>query len=114
MPKAPSSSARVNLRISDIKRSFAMQIVYHAFILVCAILTNLRPNLTSMIGTIGLGGFGVKANYSEAQNAWQKYQKDQRLLKDMVFVLKLKLDMAGDDPDRLKELENLLLEVANS
>lgn len=98
----------VKRRISYFKKLLAVQIGYHLFLLVCSILT-LRPNFVSMLGTLGLGGFGVKANSNEARAAWQTYMEEQRIIKDGSYIIHMKLDLAGEDPDRLKEVEELLM-----
>jgi len=98
----------INRQISEYWLSFVMQIVYYIVLLVCGILSNLKPTWNSILGSLGFSALGVKGNFNEAQKIWQKYQKDRRLLKHNISIIRLMLILAGDDPELLKEIVDLI------
>lgn len=100
----------VNPTVSDIRVSFAIQIVYHIALLIFGILTNLNPSLTSVIGTLGLGSLGIGANWQRLQKTVEKFQKDRRALKLSVTELRARYDLCAKNDERcLKDVIALLI-----
>ena len=99
----------VDPRISDITRSFKLQVAYHIALILFGVLANLKPSLTSVIGTLGLGSIGFGANFQAAREALEKYQKDRSSLRASVTALRVGIDLCSEDDEAcLKDVEALL------
>lgn len=96
--------------ISDMKISFALQIVFIILLVVFGIITNLEPSLASIIGALGLGSLGVGANWERLQKTLKKFLTDRRTLRLSVSKLKNELELANLDESRLKDVEALIRE----
>jgi hypothetical protein len=97
--------------ISDMGKSFGIQIGYISCLVFFGILINLKPSLASVIGALGLGSLGISANWERLQETLKKFLRDRRALKLSVSQLKTELDLADDDEKLLKDVEKLIREL---
>jgi len=89
-----------------------LQIAYLILIILFGVIANLKPDISTVIGTLGLGGLGVGANYEKIQSSVSKFLKDRRTLKDTVVVLRLKLNGCDPSDDKcLDEVQRLYEEI---
>ena len=99
----------VNPTISDINKFFALQIVFHILLITFGILTNLKPSLSSIIGALGLGSLGFSANWQRLEKTFKQFLRDRRILKLSVAVLRIELELCGNDEKCLKNRVETLL-----
>lgn len=102
----------VEQKRSDITNKFIFQVIYFAVLIVSCILTNLKPNWGSLIGTVGLGGLSLKANIKAASEAWDNFSNARIALIVSVTHLRGNLDLCSEDDDEcLDNVETLIREV---
>ena len=95
--------------ISDISNRFYLQIGYILGLLICSILINIKPDITSVFGTIGLNGLGFSANWERLTKSVRSYQNDRRTLINSVVLLRIELDLCdNNDSTCLNGVETLL------
>ena len=101
----------INPRIKDITISFILQIIYIIALIIFSFLIIMKPNISNVIGTLGLSGLGITANWKRLQESVFKFLKDRRVLLTSVTVLRGHLDLCDDnDESCLKEIENQIKE----
>ncbi len=102
----------VEQKRSDITKKFIFQVIYFVVLIVSCILINLKPSWSSGIGTVGLGGLGLKANIKAASEAWDNFSNARIALMMSVTHLRGNLDLCSeDDDDCLDNVEALIREV---
>ena len=94
----------VSQKIAEMTKLFRIQIGFIIFLVIFGIIINLEPNLGSFVGTLGLGGLGVSANWERLQKTFEKVP-DRSALKSSVSYLKAQLELADLDEKRLSDVE---------
>lgn len=94
--------------ISEINFSFTTQVICHIFLIILGIFINLNPSPTKIIGTLAIG-LMVIANWPTAREAFERFQKERRILLDSVMIINTTLDLCYEDDEAgLEEVEALL------
>jgi hypothetical protein len=80
-------------------------------LLIFGFITNLDPNLASLIGALGLGSLGVGANWERLQQVLNKFINERSRLNNTVVTLKNEFTFADLNEDKLRGVENLIREL---
>jgi hypothetical protein len=95
-------------QVKDNGKLFWAQVGFYVLLIIFGIITNLAPNLTTLIGSLGLGSLGIGANWERLQEVGKKFMDERNRLKQQVVDLKNELDLADLNEDKLKGVETLL------
>ena len=100
-----------NPTINDITITFIIQIIYLIALIFFSWLIIQQPNLSNVVGALGLSGLGFSANWERLQESIRRFLKERRVLKTSVSALKGQLDLCGEnDLPRLKNVEDQINE----
>jgi hypothetical protein len=97
--------------ISGMKIEFLAQVGFIVLLLIFGFITNLDPNLASLIGALGLGSLGVGANWERLQQVLNKFINERSRLNNTVVTLKNEFTFADLNEDKLRGVENLIREL---
>jgi hypothetical protein len=87
----------VKRQISSTRNLVILGAFYYIALFGLAIITNLVPNINTLIGTLGLGGLGFGASAKQIGSAVKKWVIDRGILLESVEHLKIKLRLCGKD-----------------
>lgn len=85
---------------------------YYAALAAFGIVANLNPTVGSVIGTLGLGGLGIGANYEKARTAVGAFLKDRGALNLLVVEARSRVLRCQDDDDECLDRVEAFLDKA--
>lgn len=101
----------VQPRLSDIKQTLLLQIIFFCILFIFTVVTNIQSNFYTIVGSFGFVISGVVVDWDKLRSANSKFQNDRHTLRRSVAILLMRYTLADNDLNKLNEVEDLLKRI---
>ena len=103
----------VDPRLSKIRNSTILQLIFFIILVISGILITIQPNLASIFAFVGIGAGGISANWDNLKKVLKEFTKDRQTIKNNYGKILLEFSMADLDLTKLQNVEDLIRAFSN-
>lgn len=103
----------VDPRLSKIRNSTILQLIFFIILVISGILITIQPNLASIFAFVGIGAGGISANWDNLKKVFKEFTKDRQTIKNNYGKILLEFSMADLDLTKLQNVEDLIRAFSN-
>lgn len=103
----------VDPRLSKIRNSTILQLIFFIILVISGILITIQPNLASIFAFVGIGAGGISANWDNLKKVFKEFTKDRQIIKYNYAIILLEFSMADLELTKLQNVEDLIRAFSN-
>lgn len=103
----------VDPRLSKIRNSTILQLIFFIILVISGILITIQPNLASIFAFVGIGAGGISANWDNLKKVFKEFTKDRQTIKYNYAIILLEFSMADLELTKLQNVEDLIRAFSN-
>lgn len=98
----------VDPRLSKIRNSTILQLIFFIILVISGILTTIQPNLASIFAFVGVGAGGISADWDNLKKVFKEFTKDRQTIKYNYGKILLEFSLADLELTKLQNVEELI------